>query len=166
MPDLKSDCANCAALCCVAPHFGQSDKFAFTKPEGVPCRHLAQDFRCTIHGELTSSGFAGCVEYDCFGAGQKTTQRFAPEGNWRGDDALAERIFAVYHVLRPLHELMVYLTELRTLTGEGAIRAAIDAKLAELDGLTEASESDVIKTDIAAHKDAVERLIARVRETR
>lgn len=162
-PDLKPDCTNCVALCCVAPHFERSEKFAITKPEGVPCRNLAGDFRCTIHDDLATSGFAGCIEYDCFGAGQKVTRRFADVGTWRDDPAIKARMFAVYHVLRPLHELMVYLAELRELTGDAAIRADIDATLGEIDDLTETSEETLQTIEIGARKDAVERLIARVR---
>jgi hypothetical protein len=165
-PAFKPDCENCVALCCVAPHFAPSDTFAFAKPEGTPCRHLGGDFRCTIHDKLAESGFRGCVEYDCFGAGQKVTRRFAAEGNWRGDESLRGRMFAVYHVVRPLHELMVYLNRLRGLTADETIKTAIETKRAELAFLAESGETVLRETDIAAHKAAVETLIARVRDAR
>lgn len=163
-PDLKADCANCVALCCVAPDFERSDRFAFTKPAGVACRHLGRDFRCTIHERLESAGFGGCVEYDCFGAGQKTTRRFAARSDWREDAAIKARMLDVYHVLRPLHELMVYLTELAGINDDGAIGAEIEAATAEIERLTEGDEAALRAIDVAAHKDAVERLIGRVRD--
>ena len=67
---LRSDCGACRALCCVVPSFQRSADFAVSKPAGEPCRWLA-DHRCTIHGSLGAKGYAGCVVFECFGAGQR-----------------------------------------------------------------------------------------------
>ncbi|WP_432889182.1 pentapeptide repeat-containing protein [Kribbella sp. CA-245084] len=99
--ELRADCANCVGLCCIALTFTKSADFALDKPAGEPCPNLSDDFRCTIHKDLRSKGFQGCTVYDCFGAGQAITSRgqSAPE------------MFAALPILRQLHELLWYLTE-------------------------------------------------------
>jgi len=71
--ELTADCSRCVGLCCVVLPFSRSADFAFHKPAGTPCRHLAGDARCGIHDRLLDSGMRGCVAYDCFGAGQSVT---------------------------------------------------------------------------------------------
>ena len=70
---LKADCSACVALCCVIPPFDACQGFGFDKPAETPCRHLGADHRCGIHAELIDRGFAGCVAFDCLGAGQRLT---------------------------------------------------------------------------------------------
>ena len=72
--ELTADCTRCVGLCCVVLPFSRSADFAFDKPAGTPCRHLAADARCGIHASLRESGMRGCVAYDCFGAGQSVTE--------------------------------------------------------------------------------------------
>ena len=76
--------------------FARSADFAFDKPAGEPCRHLASDHRCRIHEQLLHSGMRGCVAYDCFGAGQSVTQ--------------SDRV-QMFHEVEQLHEIAWYLTE-------------------------------------------------------
>ena len=82
-------------LCCVLLPFARSADFAFDKPAGEPCRHLATDHRCRIHDRLVESGMRGCVAYDCFGAGQAVTQTGRTE---------------VFLVVEQVHEVAWYLT--------------------------------------------------------
>jgi hypothetical protein len=83
-------------LCCVLLPFARSADFAFDKPAGESCRHLAVDHRCRIHEELYDVGMRGCVAYDCFGAGQAVTQ--------------TGRIDA-FHEVEQVHEIAWYLTD-------------------------------------------------------
>jgi hypothetical protein len=104
---LHADCANCHALCCVALAFASPADFAFAKPAGDPCHHLADDLRCGIHGELRERGFPGCTAFDCFGAGQRIS---ANTPDWRGaPDGRAA--FAALPVVTRLHELLWYLAD-------------------------------------------------------
>ncbi|UFU04352.1 pentapeptide repeat-containing protein [Ruania suaedae] len=141
---LQADCSNCAGLCCVALGFRPSAEFAFEKEPGSPCRHLAEDFRCGIHTSLRARGMRGCTTFDCFGAGQATTARFAQaaaEGRTVGADwrtpAVAAEMFAAFAVMRRLHEAMWHLdhaasrdlddelaARVGTVRGEVAARAA------------------------------------------
>ena len=114
MPDLRADCTRCAGLCCVALPFAASADFAFDKPAGTECPNLLDDFRCGIHQSLRERGFAGCTAYDCFGAGQQVTQVTFAGHNWRTTPGRAQQMFAVFPVMRQLHEL------LRNAAGPGA----------------------------------------------
>jgi hypothetical protein len=109
--ELVADCTRCFALCCVVPAFAASADFAIDKPAGRPCVNLRADSRCGIHDRLGEQGFPGCVAYDCFGAGQQVAQVTFGGRDWRGDPGTAERMFAVFPVMRQLHELLWYLSQ-------------------------------------------------------
>ena len=94
--ELTADCTRCVGLCCVVLPFARSADFAFDKPAGEPCRHLAADHGCRIHDRLLDSGMRGCVAYDCFGAGQAVTQTGRVEA---------------FHEVEQVHEIGWYLTE-------------------------------------------------------
>jgi len=119
-PALAPDCQACSGLCCVATAFSRSADFAIDKPYGRPCPNLLADYRCTIHDRLSTSGFAGCVRFDCLGAGQRTTAAFGGR-TWRTDPDLADQIFDTFAVMRELHEMLWYL--------EGAARLPISIEL-------------------------------------
>jgi hypothetical protein len=78
---LRADCGRCVGLCCVALAFDRSPLFAQDKPAGQACTHLRAD-RCSIHASREKNGYAGCVSYDCLGAGQLVTQLFGGR-SWR-----------------------------------------------------------------------------------
>jgi hypothetical protein len=111
--ELGADCARCAALCCVLPGFTASADFAIDKPPGTPCPNLAADHRCSVHERLRPLGFAGCVAYDCFGAGQRAVRGGQPE-----------RAFAP---LRHLHELLWYVGDALDRVGPGDLRDSLVA---------------------------------------
>lgn len=111
---LRGDCGNCFGLCCVALPFTAStggSAFAENKPAGRPCGNLRTDNGCSIHSGLRERGYSGCTVYDCFGAGQQVSQVTFGGRDWRGSPETAQRMFAVFPVLRQLHELLWYLTE-------------------------------------------------------
>jgi hypothetical protein len=138
---LTADCANCFGLCCVAPPFARSADFALDKPAGVPCPNLGEDFRCGIHSRLRSSGFPGCVTFDCFGAGQKISRQTFAGRDWHSHPSSAGRMFAAFHVMRNLHELLYYLTEALSISGARHLHAEVaktrDGILALVDGTPE-----------------------------
>jgi hypothetical protein len=107
---LRADCAQCAALCCVALAFDRSALFALDKPAGVACPNLRGCNTCAIHEDLAGQGFAGCVRFDCLGAGQRVTQMFAGQ-SWRDDPQTARAMFDAFRVMRPVHELIQLLHE-------------------------------------------------------
>lgn len=99
---LTPDCSNCIGLCCVALAFDRSAFFAFDKPAGEVCANLDAEHRCTIHSRLDETGFRGCVQFDCLGAGQRATALFADP---RHDGAM----FESFARMRQVHELLQLL---------------------------------------------------------
>jgi len=164
VPELRADCASCFGLCCVVPAFAASADFAITKPAGRPCPNLADDFRCGIHDRLRASGFPGCTVYDCFGAGQQVSQVTFGGRDWCGGGPAAERMFAVFPVMRQLHELLRHLTEALTLPAAGPGHDDLRAALAETTALTAAGPDELLALDLAAHWRAAAGLLTRASE--
>ncbi|WAP59968.1 pentapeptide repeat-containing protein [Streptomyces sp. S465] len=160
-PALRADCGSCFGLCCVALPFAASADFAIGKDAGEPCRHLRSDFRCGIHARLRERGFSGCTVYDCFGAGQKVSQ-FTFEGrDWRRHPGTAAEMFAVFPVVRHLHELLWYLTEALTLPAARPVHGALRQALHETERLTLGSAAELRELDLAAHRAQVNQLLLR-----
>lgn len=162
--ELRADCGRCAGLCCVVPAFAKSSDFAITKQAGMPCRNLTADFRCGIHARLRDHGFAGCTTYDCFGAGQQVVQVTFGGRDWREDPALAAPMFAVYGVMRDLHELRWHLTAAVDFSPAGEIRVELRAALDETTGLTETSADSLAVHDVAGLWRRVDDLLVRASE--
>lgn len=100
----RADCGRCAGLCCVALAFDRSPLFAEDKPAGVACRHLGSTDRCLIHSLRAESGFAGCVHYDCLGAGQLVTQDLFGGHSWRDCPDGGKAMFVAFARMRRVQE--------------------------------------------------------------
>ncbi|RZL35089.1 MAG: hypothetical protein EOP35_15530 [Rubrivivax sp.] len=131
---LKADCSACAALCCVIPPFDALQGFGFDKAAQTPCHHLCADHRCGIHTELMDRGFAGCVAFDCLGAGQRLTaqaiERFG-SADWRARADVAGWLFAAYPRVREVQEWLARLSLAGAVTGRSdllALAAALEAE--------------------------------------
>ncbi|WP_027259040.1 hypothetical protein [Leisingera aquimarina] len=111
LPELTEDCSRCAALCCLAYPFEAHEDFDLLKDADTPCPNLGPDFRCTIHGDLATCGFGGCVAYSCAGAGQRVTQVLFDGETWRDDPDLLPHMTYALRVLRPIHEALLVLQE-------------------------------------------------------
>lgn len=142
MNDLRADCSRCRALCCVAPAFVRSADFPITKPAGVPCPHLAGTL-CAVHDRLRPLGFAGCVAYDCFGAGQRVSALPLP----------AQEMYAALPVVRQLHELLWYLGEASSRAPSPSLADAV-LRVRAL-----AARPDVVSVDVAAERARVAPLL-------
>ncbi|WP_327326043.1 pentapeptide repeat-containing protein [Streptomyces sp. NBC_01210] len=161
---LQADCESCFGLCCAALPFTASADFAVDKDAGTPCRNLRTDFRCGIHTRLRQSGFSGCTVYDCFGAGQKVSQVTFGGKDWRQAPETAQEMFAVFPVVRQLHELLWYLTEALTLRPARSLHGEIRRLLGETERLTELGPDALGKLDVAAHRQDVNVLLLRTSE--
>jgi hypothetical protein len=106
---LKSDCANCDALCCMALAFDRSDMFAIDKPAGIACPNLQSDNKCKIHARLESEGFKGCINYDCAGAGQRVSQGLFAGRSWRDNAQTLSEMLEAFRGMRQVHERLVLL---------------------------------------------------------
>lgn len=101
--DLTPNCQDCAALCCVLLPFDKGAAFAFDKPATEPCRNLS-GHACQIHADLGRKGFAGCLRYDCHGAGQRVVQQVFAGRSWRDDANLLPAMDQAFRAMRRLHE--------------------------------------------------------------
>ncbi|MFD9697856.1 pentapeptide repeat-containing protein [Lentzea sp. NPDC059081] len=158
MDELKGDCANCFGLCCVALPFARSADFAATKDAGTPCRNLLADHRCGIHDRLRQQGYAGCTVYDCFGAGQRVSQTVFGGVDWRAGER--EKMFAVFPVVRQLHELLWYLAEAGRLDPHDDLAAAY----AEVERHAVAGPDEILALDVAEVRAKVNVLLLRTSE--
>lgn len=108
---LRADCARCVGLCCVAPAFDRSPEFAIDKPAGAPCPNLDAENRCRIYADRERLGFAGCVGFDCHGAGQRVVQEIFAGKSWRDHPDLLPAMATAYATMRQVQELSLLLAE-------------------------------------------------------
>jgi hypothetical protein len=108
---LRAECAQCAALCCVVLSFDASERFALDKPAGRPCPHLGTSGGCTIHPAREALGFGGCIDYSCFGAGQRVTQELFGGQSWQDDPSLLMPMMDAFRSMRLVHELLLLLEQ-------------------------------------------------------
>nr|WP_207924144.1 pentapeptide repeat-containing protein [Actinomadura bangladeshensis] len=162
--DLKADCASCFGLCCVALPFAKSADFAMDKDAGEPCRNLLADFRCGVHAELRQRGFQGCTVFDCFGAGQKVSQRTFAGRDWRADPDAARRMFQVFPVMRQLHELLWYLAEAVEMPAAEPVREELRKARDDVEHLTLGGPGELAETDVPAVRERVNALLLRASE--
>lgn len=152
MRALRSDCGQCFGLCCVAPAFARSSDFAIDKPNGVPCPNLGHDFRCEIHDRLRSSGFRGCVVFECHGAGQRVAQETFAGVSWREAPESAASMFAAFGVMRPLHELLVFLHEAASWPEATKLRGELERHIARVDAAGDLPAEQLADVDVDAYR--------------
>ncbi|MFD1714391.1 pentapeptide repeat-containing protein [Amnibacterium flavum] len=162
--DLGADCDNCFGLCCVALAFAKSADFPFDKPAGDPCVNLDAHDGCRIHPQLRDRGFKGCTVFDCFGAGQKISQRTFAGRSWRDDPEVRMRMFASFPIMRRLHELLWYLDEAISLVTPLAPSAEWVVEFERVRALTEESAETLTSLDVDAQFDASRALLVRASE--
>lgn len=151
----RGDCARCFGLCCVALPFSRSADFPVDKPGGSPCGNLRADFGCSIHEELRPRGWTGCTVFDCHGAGQQVSQvTFAGE-DWRGSPDTARRMFAVFAVMRPVHELLAYVADALDRPETRPVHAELRRARTGLSELAGADADTVLAADVGALRAAV-----------
>ncbi|WP_405795893.1 pentapeptide repeat-containing protein [Streptomyces sp. NBC_01506] len=163
-PNLLADCGSCFGLCCVALPFAASADFAVDKKAGQPCVNLRSDSRCGIHTRLREKGFQGCTVYDCFGAGQQVSQVTFGGRDWREDPATARRMFAVFPVMRQLHELLRYVEEAAARVADGDLRRELRGALDATARLAASEPGALLELDVAGHRAGVNELLLRTSE--
>ena len=162
--DLHAACQRCRGLCCVAPAFAASADFAINKPAEQACPHLQSDLRCGIHQDLRQKGFAGCTVFDCFGAGQKVSEVTFAGQDWRGSSETAREMFEAFAIMRPLHELLWYLSEALRMPPARPLREELTRAFEKTERLTRGSLAVLREVDIADHRQDVNVLLLRSSE--
>ncbi|WP_343245847.1 pentapeptide repeat-containing protein, partial [Streptomyces sp. SID5785] len=162
--DLVADCGDCFGLCCVALPFSRSHDFAANKAAGTPCRNLKDDFRCGIHASLRESGYRGCTVFDCFGAGQKISRVTYGGVSWRERPGTAREMYDVFPVMRQLHELLWYLSDVLDMPRARPVHEAAHRSRTEIEQLTRASAQDLLAADVPAIRAGVNALLLEASE--
>lgn len=163
--ELTADCARCFGLCCVALPFTASADFPVDKEAGEPCGHLRADFRCGVHDRLREEGYAGCAVYDCFGAGQKVSQvTFGGRDGRREANSTAASMYAVFPVMRQLHELLRYVAEALTLPPARPLHGELRAARDRIDRLTRGDADSLVALDVPALRAEAGALLLRAGE--
>lgn len=155
---LAADCASCTGLCCVALAFARSADFAFDKAAGEECVNLGDDYRCTIHPQLRERGFKGCTVFDCFGAGQLVTQHTFGGRSWH-DAGVRGEMFAVFPVVRQLHELLWYLREALGMPAAAPLHTALRASWDAVAAASDAPAAIILELDVDALRDPAAELL-------
>jgi uncharacterized protein YjbI with pentapeptide repeats len=158
---LRADCGRCFGLCCVAPAFSASADFAIDKPAGQPCPNLGPDFGCGIHADLRQRGFRGCAVFDCLGAGQRVAQVTFGGKDWRQAPGTARAMFEVFAVMRPLHELLWYLSEALAAEAARPLREDLTLAIEATERLASGTAEALRELDLAAHRENVNALLTR-----
>lgn len=161
---LKIDCASCCGLCCTALYCSKTDGFPKNKDAGTPCAHLMPDFRCDVHSKLQAQNLRGCTTYDCFGAGQQATAKYASGVNWKTKPEIAAQQFAVYLALLQLHQTAWYLVQAHALADSATLRAEIEALLLQSRQLSDAPANALLQADLAEHRDIANVLLKKVQQ--
>lgn len=146
--ELRADCSQCVGLCCVALAFARSADFGFDKPAGDPCVNLDDGYRCRIHPELRERGFKGCTVFDCFGAGQQVTQNTFQGASWHDDAETRASMFAVFPLMRQVHELLWYVTDALSLAAAASLHPALRRIRAEAQAIADAPPETILSVDL------------------
>jgi hypothetical protein len=144
----------------VALTFPASERFAYSKPRGVPCVHLDAAFRCSIHDTRTARGFGGCLDYDCLGAGQRVVGHTFAGADWRRREVAAP-MFEVFSIVRGLHEQLWYLSDALSRPAAQPVHDDLMAAAAEVEGLADAPADELLSLDLHGPRQRVLALLAR-----
>jgi len=159
---LRIACEKCCGLCCVALYCMKTDGFPENKAAGVPCRHLRSDFRCDIHDSLAEKKMKGCLGYDCYGAGQKVTQKMGENRNWKTNPQKAKEQFQVFMVVFQLHQMAWYLLEALTLSSDHKLQTAIESLIVENEQMTAATPEEILSLDLGAYREKVNLVLKQI----
>lgn len=153
--NLKIDCKKCSGLCCVALYCTKTDGFPANKEAGTPCKHLDSDFSCKIHSRLADNNYKGCLAYDCFGAGQRTTQLYLSDGTWETNSEQKDKLFQVFIIVYQLHQMLWYLVEAFTLTSDELLKSTIDLLISENEQMLQQPMDHIAMLDLSEYRSNV-----------
>jgi hypothetical protein len=159
---LKIDCKKCSGLCCVALYCTKTDGFPANKEAGIPCKHLVSDFCCKIHSRLADNNYKGCLAYDCFGAGQRTTQLYLPDGKWETNSEQKDKLFQVFMIVYQLHQMLWYLVEAFTLTSNELLRSTIDSLISENEQMLQQPMDHIAMLDLSEYRSNLNNVLKQI----
>ncbi|MDU4860807.1 MAG: pentapeptide repeat-containing protein [Terrisporobacter othiniensis] len=160
--NLEIDCSKCFGFCCVALYFSTIDNFPQDKIAGQPCKNLKDDFTCKIHKDLRKKNLKGCINYDCFGAGQKVAQNIYKNVSWKNSQEKAQEMYDVFVVVKNLQEMIWYLCDSFTFTESEDLRKRINEMIIETQSLTNLCAKKILEINVEEHRTKVNYLLKEV----
>lgn len=155
--ETRSDCSRCAALCCIAYPSEEMPGFSAAKQAGQPCPKLGSDGLCTIYTRRAEEGFAGCIAFECFGAGQHVVQHLFADRDWREDRAVLGAMVDAFLAMRPVSDLNFLARRIIDSAQDGKVRAEAAALADRLRtiaashaGLHDTAEIGAVERDLRA----------------
>ncbi len=97
--------------------------------------------------------------FDCFGAGQKVSKHTFAGESWRDDVTARQSMFAVFPIVRRLHELLWYLDQALTLPGSAPLRDDLSAHFEHVQRISNGSPEQLREVDIDHLYDAARLLL-------
>lgn len=161
LKELRIDCENCSGLCCVALCFRKSDGFPGNKSAGEPCEYLVSDFRCKIHSKLSDMNMKGCLNYDCFGAGQKVSNKIFDGQNWKKNLEISKDIFDVFIKVLQLHQVLWYLIQAASISNVKNNIETLDKYILENNKITSLPYKDILNYDLEEYRTNANKAIKR-----
>ena len=146
----RSDCTRCAALCCIAYPSQDMPGFAAAKDAGEACPKLANDGRCTIYADRADQGFAGCIRFECFGAGQHVVQNLFAGNDWRNDQALLGPMVDAFLAMRPVADLNFLAQRAHEMTDKAELRDKATVLAERLENVAQSRSSLNDTAEVAA----------------
>ncbi len=162
----RSDCSRCAALCCIAYPSQDMPGFAASKDAGQPCPKLDRCGRCTIYSSRAEQGFAGCIAFECFGAGQHVVQQLFGGRDWRDDPALLEPMVESFLAMRPVSDLMFLAERAAAFDPAPDERAQLAQLTADLEAIAASRESLRDTAGVARAERTLKRIYATIDRNR
>jgi hypothetical protein len=86
--------------------------------------------------------------FDCFGAGQKVSRQTFDGRSWREDRATRDAMFAVFPLMRRLHELLWYLDVAVALPVESKLRDRVAREFDRVHALTDGQPDELLALDV------------------
>ena len=108
--------------------------FAAAKEAGQPCPKLGHDGLCTIYADRAEQGFAGCLRFECFGAGQHVVQTLFEGRDWRDDRELLGPMIETFLAMRPVSDLAFLVSRALASGPDPDTTLRLEALQAELAG--------------------------------
>ncbi len=110
MSKFSYDCTKCAAFCCIALGYEQSDQFPYEKPQNERCKNLDSCDSCTIHDSLEDQNYHGCIKFSCHGAGPHLVKCYS-RVDWKKDPKLTQEVYDKFHFLRAAFQIADVTTQ-------------------------------------------------------
>ncbi|MEG0457218.1 MAG: pentapeptide repeat-containing protein, partial [Oscillospiraceae bacterium] len=107
----------------------------------------------------------GCLAYDCFGAGQKTTQHFINNINWKQDTAKNHDIFQTFQIIFQLNQMQWYLLDAFLLISDNDLKTKIEDFIYENEKITNSGINEILNFNVEDYRFKINKILKQVCNT-